>query len=234
MGSIRVRRGLADTRALHEHERGEAAHDRVGHRPPEDRWRDRDHAQDRCRSREQDRADAVRGGVDDRIPGVEPLRLLVLDLVEIEHRLHTLRARSVQGTTGTQASFLALPIIPRQMDYLFLSGIMYSSVPGRHARQAWLRSLSTRLKAGGVAIVSFLIDRTGKSAPPRLAYRLSSWLAGLPGANHAYQLGDVFSSGHFLHAFMTEEELRSEMTETGATIVQLNWDRQFAVLTWPR
>lgn len=133
-----------------------------------------------------------------------------------------------------QASFLALPILPRQMDYLFLSGIMYSSVPGRHARQGWLRNLSTSLKAGGVAVVSFLIDRTGKSGPPRLAYRLSVWLAGFPGANHVYQLGDVFSSGHFLHAFVTEEELRSEMTETGATIIQLNWDKQFAVLTWPR
>ena len=33
---------------------------------------------------------------------------LVLDFTEIEHRLATLRARSVKGTTGTQASFLDL------------------------------------------------------------------------------------------------------------------------------
>ena len=33
---------------------------------------------------------------------------LLLDLDEIEHRLTTLRARSVKGTTGTQASFLQL------------------------------------------------------------------------------------------------------------------------------
>ncbi len=33
---------------------------------------------------------------------------LVLDVNEIEHRLATLRARSVKGTTGTQASFLKL------------------------------------------------------------------------------------------------------------------------------
>ena len=33
---------------------------------------------------------------------------LVMDLVEIEHRLETMRARSVQGTTGTQASFMEL------------------------------------------------------------------------------------------------------------------------------
>ena len=158
--------------------------------------------------------------------------------VDINSNALSLAARTAQSKSVNvafvQASFLALPIIPRQMDYLFLSGIMYSSVPGRHARQAWLRSLSTNLKTGGLTVVSFLIDRTDKSDPPRLAYRLSAWLAGLPGANHAYQLGDVFSSGHFLHAFVTEEDLRSEMTETGATIVQLDWNRQFAVLTWSR
>ncbi|MCA9264480.1 MAG: adenylosuccinate lyase, partial [Planctomycetales bacterium] len=33
---------------------------------------------------------------------------LVLDFVELEHRLSQLRARSIQGTTGTQASFLKL------------------------------------------------------------------------------------------------------------------------------
>ncbi len=33
---------------------------------------------------------------------------LALDLAELEHRLETLRARSVKGTTGTQASFLEL------------------------------------------------------------------------------------------------------------------------------
>lgn len=33
---------------------------------------------------------------------------LTLDLAEVEHRLATLRARSTKGTTGTQASFLAL------------------------------------------------------------------------------------------------------------------------------
>src|SRR5262245_32367691 len=33
---------------------------------------------------------------------------LTLDLAEIEHRIASLRARSIKGTTGTQASFLAL------------------------------------------------------------------------------------------------------------------------------
>src|SRR5215469_4053202 len=47
---------------------GQPAHDRVGHRTPEDRRRDRDHAEDCGRRGEQDWAEAVRGGFDHGIP----------------------------------------------------------------------------------------------------------------------------------------------------------------------
>ena len=133
-----------------------------------------------------------------------------------------------------QASFLALPIVTRQMDYLVLSGIMYSSIPGRQARQAWLRNLSTLLRTGGVAMVSFLIVEPGNSdLPRRPTDSAHGWLDCLERTRHISRATEL-SSGHFLHAFLSEEELRSEMTETGATIVQLNWERQFAVLAWPR
>ena len=49
--------------------------------------RDRDHAEDCGGSGEQDRAEPVRGGLDDRIPRVAPLRLLLLDLVDEDHRV---------------------------------------------------------------------------------------------------------------------------------------------------
>ena len=58
--------------------------------------------------------------------------------LDINHDALRLAARTALSKSVNvafvQASFLALPIIPRQMDYLFLSGIMYSSVPGRQAR----------------------------------------------------------------------------------------------------
>jgi 2-polyprenyl-3-methyl-5-hydroxy-6-metoxy-1,4-benzoquinol methylase len=162
------------------------------------------------------------------------LRVIGLD---INHDALSLAVRTALSKSVVvafvQANFLALPIVPRQMDYLFLSGIMYSSVPGRQARQAWLKNLSTHMKIGGVTVVSFLIDRNRKSYSSRLAHRLNIWVARLPGANAAYQRGDQFSGGHFLHAFLNEAELRSELTETGATILDLNWERQFAVFAWP-
>ena len=58
--------------------------------------------------------------------------------LDINHDALRLAARTALSKSVNvafvQASFLALPIIPRQMDYLFLSGIMYSSVPGHQAR----------------------------------------------------------------------------------------------------
>ena len=65
----------------------QAPHDRVGHRTPEHGGRDRNHPQDRRRGREQYGSDTVRGGVDDRIPGVESLRLVRLDLANEDHRI---------------------------------------------------------------------------------------------------------------------------------------------------
>jgi hypothetical protein len=80
--------------------------------------------------------------------------------------------------------------------------------------------------------LNYCIGQTVELRPNRRIHTFNSWLAGLPGANPTYQPGDLVSHDHFLHAFLSEEELRSELTETGATIVQLNWNKQFAVLTW--
>jgi adenylosuccinate lyase len=56
----------------------------------------------------------------------------VLDLHEIEHRLNTLRFRGVKGTTGTQASFLALfrgdQVKVKQLDQLVAKKMGFESV----------------------------------------------------------------------------------------------------------
>ena len=144
----------------------------------------------------------------------------------------TARGKSIP-VTFVQASFYDIPTLPAHIDYIFLSGIMYSSIPGRQARQSWLKDLRTHLKPGGLAVLNYYIDRTTETQADRRAHTFNSWLASLPGANSSYQPGDLVSQEHFLHAFLSEEELRSELTEAGATIVQLNWDKQFTVITWP-
>jgi 2-polyprenyl-3-methyl-5-hydroxy-6-metoxy-1,4-benzoquinol methylase len=164
------------------------------------------------------------------------LRVIGLDISRDALRLAALTARKTSTpVTFIQANFYDIPTLPARIDYIFLSGIMYSSIPGRQARQAWLRRLQTHLRSGGLAVLNYSIslDRARESPTNRPGDTFNSWLAGLPGANPAYQPGDLVSHDHFLHAFLSEEKLRSELTEAGATIVQLNWGKQFAVLTWP-
>ncbi len=132
-----------------------------------------------------------------------------------------------------QADFLAMPIGPARVDYIFMSGIMYSSIPGRQARQDWLRSLRILVKDGGLVVLNFLITREKETRMQRLTHALNRWLVTLPGTNASYQRGDTCAQSHFLHAFADEEEIQLELDETGATIDQLRWHDGFAVLSWP-
>jgi SAM-dependent methyltransferase len=128
-----------------------------------------------------------------------------------------------------QADFLAIPIGPVRVNYVFMSGIMYSSIPGRQRRQAWLRNLRPCMREQGLIVLNFLIAREMETR----MHRLIRWLTTLPGANHSYQLGDTCSQSHFLHAFVDEEEIRSELRDAGATIDHLSWHEGYAVVSWP-
>jgi ubiquinone/menaquinone biosynthesis C-methylase UbiE len=132
-----------------------------------------------------------------------------------------------------QADFLAIPIGMAQVDYVFMSGIMYSSIPGRQRRQAWLRSLRLCMNEDGLLVLNFLVAREMDTRTHRFIHRLNRWLIRLPGANQSYQFGDTCSQSHFLHAFVDEEEIRSELRDAGATVDHLSWHEGCAVLSWP-
>ncbi len=132
-----------------------------------------------------------------------------------------------------QASFLAIPVTPASVDYILLPSVMYSAIPGKRQRQTWLRNLRTFLRPHGRAILNFMVDREPETTTQRLTLALARHIMKLPGANKSYQPGDTCHQSHFLHIFRTEEELRSEVTETGATIHALNWASGYVVLGWP-
>ena len=132
-----------------------------------------------------------------------------------------------------QASFLAIPTMPACVDYILLPSVMYSAIPGRQEREIWLRTVCAYLKPQGRAILNFMLVREPETTTQRLTLFLARWLMKLPGANKNYQPGDTCAQGHFLHLFATEEEIRSELTETGVTILALNWPSGFAVVSWP-
>lgn len=129
-----------------------------------------------------------------------------------------------------QADFLHLPFASAHFHYAIMSGIMYSSIPGRVRRQAWLAHLAHHLIPEGVAILQFLIDRSPPSRSQRVSDAMNRVLATLPGGNPAYQPGDRCAQGHFLHAFQQESEIQEELKEAGVQIRELNWRQGFAIV----
>lgn len=87
---------------------------------------------------------------------------LALDLVEIEHRLAELKARGLKGTTGTQASFLAL-------------------FDGDHAKVEKLAGLVAE-KMGFDACYAV----TGQTYPRKVDYQIVSALAGVATSVHKF------------------------------------------------
>jgi len=138
--------------------------------------------------------------------------------------------RLTKGADFLQADFYRLPFTDSSFDALLLFGIMYSAMPGRRARQAWLRSSTSLLREAGCLVLCFLTEPPVRSRSRRLSDRINGWLCRLPGSNHEYQPGDTCGQSHFLHAFQDEQELRQEMGETGLAIVELNWGKGYAVL----
>ncbi len=85
---------------------------------------------------------------------------LALDLAEVEHRLATLRARSAKGTTGTQASFLAL-------------------FDGDHGKVRRLEELVARKMGFDQTYVV-----TGQTYPRKIDAQVLDVLAGVAGSAH--------------------------------------------------
>jgi SAM-dependent methyltransferase len=133
--------------------------------------------------------------------------------------------------TFVQADFFALPLLPCQADYIFVSGVMYSAVPGRRRRQNWIRTLRSHMTEGGKAVINFVAEREPETTPYRFVRALSRSLPFIPATNRDYEIGDRCAHGHFMHWFMQEGDLRAELSSAGATIVELNWTDSYAVIS---
>lgn len=129
-----------------------------------------------------------------------------------------------------QADFRRLPVGEGRADYVFLSGVMYSAIPDRQQRQECIREFRSTLRSDGKIVLNFLLSHEWQDRSHRWIHTCNQWLLKLPGSNQAYQRGDFCSHGHFMHAFLDETEIRSELTEAGATILELNWSEGFAVI----
>ena len=133
-----------------------------------------------------------------------------------------------------QANLLELPYAGASFDFALLSSIMYSAIPGVSQRQAWLAGLGRLLKPNGLVILGFLPERPPVSRLRRLSTRLNATLVKLPGTNRAYQPGDDWLGGHFIHWFEDVDAIRKELDGAGVTILEINWEKGMAVVTHSR
>lgn len=158
--------------------------------------------------------------------------VLALDIARGGLLIGARRAASLNlPVTFVQADFLALPVRSASVTYILLSGVMYSAVPGRERRQAWLRSLRDCLTPDGKIVLNFVIAREPETALSRTIQACTRLILRWPGSNRAYQNGDTCTNGHFMHVFRDEDELRAEVAEAGTTLLELNWPDGYAVLS---
>lgn len=129
-----------------------------------------------------------------------------------------------------RADYFKLPLAPGSFECALLSSWMYSAIPGRSRRQAWVAAMAPLLKLGGHLILSFMPQTLPMSRLGRWRTRLNTVLARMPGANPTYQPGDVWR-GHLYHAFRDEAEIREELSTAGMEVLALDWARGFAVVT---
>ncbi len=133
-----------------------------------------------------------------------------------------------------QANLFEIPYACSSFDFALLSSIMYSAIPSVSRRHAWLADLGRLLKPNGLVILSFLSERPPVSRLRRISTRLNTTLVKLPGTNRAYQPGDDWVGGHFIHWFKDADEIRNELDGAGVAILELNWDKGMAVVTYSR
>lgn len=159
-------------------------------------------------------------------------QVLALDFARGGLRIGARRAASLNlPVTFVQADFLIPPVRAASVAYILLSGVMYSGVPGRARRQEWLHSLRQCLMPGGKLVLNFVIAREPDTTLTRMIRRCTGAILSWPETNQTYQDGDTCTNGHFMHVFRDEEELRAEVEESGATLVELNWPDGYAVLS---
>jgi len=114
-------------------------------------------------------------------------------------------------------------------DALFLTQAMYSAIPTRKRRIAFLRGAKTLLKDDGFFYLEFLARDGLKRSEWK--FQIKKWLARLCGGNKDLERGDIVRQDHFWHVFNQESELLTETEESGFKVVEIDFSNNDAALT---
>lgn len=131
------------------------------------------------------------------------------------------RARRYAERAAFEASFVAADVehwTPPAVDWhvLYTSLWMYSTIPDRAARLAWLARLASWLDDGGLLVLSVTPRPPGRGAAVRHAIaRFTAWLSL---NDRRPELGDRFETWLFWHDF-TRSEVLEEIDAAGLSLV---------------
>ena len=117
-----------------------------------------------------------------------------------------------------------LDVDPSAFDVVWLSSAAYSCVPTRARRVDMVRRIGRALKPGGFFLFQF---HRGPGLPPsRKSQFVRRLIAACTFGNRAYEEGDVlWGNAEFLHAFTSEDQVRSELEEGGLSVVCFQTER---------
>ncbi len=139
---------------------------------------------------------------------------------EMVHRACENAAREGVNIRGLVGEISTLDLPPAFFDVVWLSQSMYSCVPTRQRRVEMLRRLRRILKPGGYLNCMFHWENGIRFSPKvELARKTFSVLTM---GNLWYEPGDqLWLNVEFIHAFSSEDELRSEFDAAGFVLLHL-------------
>jgi len=126
------------------------------------------------------------------------------------------RGASIEGFVQ-EISVINVP--PDSYDVIWVSRTMYSCIPTRARRVEMVRRIYQSIKPGGYFVCQFHWDP--RVLPSSKATILRRLIAFFTLGNRSYESGDfLWLNVEFLHAFSSEEAIRSELVEGGFTSIK--------------
>jgi len=146
----------------------------------------------------------------------------VRDLVE--RSIENAKERGVT-ISGLVQEISTLDVTDNSYDIVWLSAAMYSCIPTRRKRVKMLRRIRKALGPGNYFICQFQWNTRG--GPSRRAVLARKAVAFLTMGNLQYESGDMlWGNVEFVHAFSSQDALRSELTEGGFEVVHIKISNQ--------
>ena len=101
-------------------------------------------------------------------------------------------------------------------DIVWMTSKYYSAFPTRKRRIEMLKRIKKSLKPEGFLVCQFFLSDFIPEI--KLPGKIFAWLVL---GNLTYEYGDMLTPDGFLHSFTSEDEIRSEFTDAGYSVIYL-------------